>query len=124
MNDAVQKQEKPANILIGLVTFGVIFFAVWYGFDRWTGHKVASDAIEKYEIAQRNGDRSAACFQAGVAAASYLSAKEENAYMTWRVTEFKTCGSAIPDECMKRYDLSSSKGEALPRPEFCRRINP
>lgn len=31
---------------------------------------------------------------------------------------------SIPDECLKRYDLSSPKGGELPRSEFCRQINP
>lgn len=32
--------------------------------------------------------------------------------------------SSMPDECLKRYDLSSPKGGEIPRSEFCKRINP
>lgn len=114
-------QERPlAKLIIFLIAFPILFF----GFNWWTNHKVSTDAIDKYEIALRNGDKSTACFQAGVAAASYLSAKNEAAYLNWRVTEFKACGNRIPDECLKRYDLSSTRGGELPRSEFCRRINP
>lgn len=92
MNEALQKQVKPTNVLANLVIYVMLFAAAWYGFSWWTNHKVSSDAAEKYEIAQRNGDRSTACFQAGVAAASYLSAKDEEAYKKWRLVEAQACG--------------------------------
>lgn len=31
---------------------------------------------------------------------------------------------AIPDECLKRYDLSKPTGGELPRPEHCKKLNP
>lgn len=92
MNETVQNQARPANVLASLVIYGALFAGLWYAFTWWTNHKVSTDAVDKYEIAQRNGDRSTACFQAGVAAASYLSAKDEESYKKWRVLQSQACG--------------------------------
>jgi hypothetical protein len=32
--------------------------------------------------------------------------------------------TAVPDECLKRYDLSGATGGELPRPEHCKKLNP
>lgn len=82
---------KTNNLFFNLAIYAVVFAALWLGIMWFTNHKVAGDAVDKYEIALRNGDRSTACFEAGVAAASFLSAKDEASYKKWRLLETHTC---------------------------------
>lgn len=91
MSDAVQTKTKPGNLFANLAVYALLLAAGWYAFNWWINDKVSSDAAEKYEIALRNGDSGTACFQAGVAAASYLSAKNEESYRKWRLIEAQSC---------------------------------
>jgi hypothetical protein len=56
--------------------------------------KVASDAVEQYEIAKRGGTAMDRCVQAGMVAAAYLQAKDEDNYTTWKATEGADCATA------------------------------
>jgi hypothetical protein len=57
--------------------------------------KVATDAVEQYEMVQRNkGSAMDLCAQAGLVSAAYLQAKDEEHYRTWKATEKKHCASA------------------------------
>ena len=91
MTEAVQTQGRAGNPLVKLAIYGVVFVSLWYGITWWNNHKVAGDAVDKFEIAQRNGDKPTACFQAGLAASAFLSAKDEAEYKKWRQTEAATC---------------------------------
>ena len=56
--------------------------------------KVASDAVEQYNIAKRKGSAMDACVQAGMVAAAYLQAKDEAKYGAWLKTKKGDCTSA------------------------------
>ncbi|MGB5819839.1 MAG: hypothetical protein WBG90_10175 [Saonia sp.] len=49
--------------------------------------KVAEDAIKQYEIAKRNGYAIDAYVQAGLVAASFLQADDEENYRKWKQIE-------------------------------------
>lgn len=118
------KPNSGRDVFIGAVVILLIFVGLYYSFSWWTHRQVIQDATEKYEIALRHGDKNTACFEAGAVVAGYLSAKNEQAYAKWRVIQHQACGSRIPDECLKRYDLTGRIGVELPRSEFCKQINP
>lgn len=46
--------------------------------------QVAEAAVAEYDIALRNGDKTKACFRAGMAASAYLSARAEGDYRKWQ----------------------------------------
>ncbi|MDZ4307359.1 hypothetical protein [Allopontixanthobacter sp.] len=58
-------------------------------------HKqVAQDATDQYDIAKRQGDLIQICVQAGLVAASYLQAKDEANYNSWKLIEDADCAKA------------------------------
>ena len=56
--------------------------------------KVAEDAVEQYEIAERQGDPMQICVQAGFVSAAYLQAKDESNYNYWKSIERMRCTAA------------------------------
>ena len=50
-------------------------------------NKVANDAVEKYEIVARQGDKTQMYVQAGMCAAAFLQAKDEANYDKWKAIE-------------------------------------
>lgn len=56
--------------------------------------KVATDAVDKYGIAKRNGSPIDICVQAGFVTAAYLQAKDEANYQRWKQTEKTDCSKA------------------------------
>ena len=56
--------------------------------------QVAKDAIQQYEIAERQGDKIQICVQAGLVSAAYLQAKDEANYQTWKEVERADCSRA------------------------------
>lgn len=54
-------------------------------------NKVASDAVDQYRIAEREGDKMQICAQAGMVAAAFLQAKNESEYDQWKATEHAKC---------------------------------
>ena len=58
-----------------------------------TYEKAASDAVDQYNIARRNGKPIDQCVQARVVAAAYLQAKDEDNYKIWKETEATDCGA-------------------------------
>ena len=56
-------------------------------------NKVARDAVQEYEIAQRNGKPMDVCVHRFVSAA-YLQAKDEPNYQRWKQTETADCAKA------------------------------
>lgn len=91
MSETLEVKKPPVNVLANIAVYLALFVGLWFGFNWWTNHKVASDAQDKYEMALSNNDKPTACFQAGVVASSYLSAKDEEAYKKWQAIEMKTC---------------------------------
>ena len=57
-------------------------------------NQVASDFVEQYNIAKRQGDAIQICVQAGIVSAAYLQAKDESNYQTWKMTEAEDCKAA------------------------------
>lgn len=56
--------------------------------------KVANDAVDQYQIAKRSGTATDRCVHAGMVAAAYLQAKDEENYRVWKRTESTDCRSA------------------------------
>jgi hypothetical protein len=56
--------------------------------------KVASDAVQQYRIAERQGDKIQICVQAGLVSATYLQAQDESSYRTWKDIEKAVCRQA------------------------------
>ncbi len=56
--------------------------------------KVATDAVQQYNIAKRQGDPVQICVQAGLVSAAYLQAKDEANYQVWKATERNDCRRA------------------------------
>jgi len=57
-------------------------------------NKVATDAVQQYEIAKRQGDPMQTCVQAGMVSAAFLQAKDEASYTRWKATEQADCARA------------------------------
>ena len=60
--------------------------------------KAASDVVEQYEIAKRQGDKMMICAQASVVSAVYLQAKDEAKYNEWKAVEKTDCKAAGIDK--------------------------
>lgn len=56
--------------------------------------KVASDAVEQYEMVAKSGTTIDKCVYAGLASAAYLQAKNESEYSTWKAIEKLNCANA------------------------------
>jgi len=67
---------------------------VWYFFLGGIQGSVASDFEEQYEVAKRGGDSIQMCVHAGIVAAAYLQAKDEQSYRRWQETERTDCRAA------------------------------
>lgn len=57
-------------------------------------NQVATDAVNQYQIAKRQGDLIPLCVQAGMVSAAYLQAKDEPNYREWKETESYDCERA------------------------------
>lgn len=54
----------------------------------------ALDAVSQYYMAERHGTPIDVCLQAGIAAASWLQAKDEAQYIKWKNVEAVKCEAA------------------------------
>ncbi len=87
-----------------LVIYGMVSCVAYYGdggFEKQVNqnmaqitNKVATDAVQQYEIAKRQGDPIQICVQAGFVSAAYLQAKDEVNYQAWKATERGDCRRA------------------------------
>lgn len=50
-------------------------------------NQVATDAVKQYEIAKKNGSAMDAYVQAGIVAAAFLQANDEENYKKWKAIE-------------------------------------
>lgn len=82
------------GIIIFIALLGICFFLFGGGKDaiveseiQKVHNKVASDAVEQYNIAVRQGDKSMIYVQAGLVSAAYLQAKDEANYNKWKEIE-------------------------------------
>ena len=100
--------NKEASHLSGSQVLGALVLAgiaIWWfsggGFDSQVASdmakiedQVATDAVNQYNIAKRQGDPIQICVQAGMVSAAYLQAKDESNYQTWKRTEAEDCKRA------------------------------
>lgn len=56
--------------------------------------KVADDAVKQYNIASAGGTTIDRCVQAGMVAAAYLQAQNQESYNRWKTTEATDCKAA------------------------------
>src|ERR1019366_5331162 len=56
--------------------------------------KVASDAVDQYQITAKSGGPMDRCVQAGMVSAAFLQAKNDAQYSTWKKIERKDCKAA------------------------------
>jgi predicted RNA-binding Zn-ribbon protein involved in translation (DUF1610 family) len=57
-------------------------------------NQVATDAVNQYQIAKRQGNPIQICVQAGFVSAAYLQAKDEPNYQQWKKTQSEDCRRA------------------------------
>lgn len=95
------KSSYALSATLALVAFGLAWYLIGGGLEKHAAQnleeiriKVAADAVERYEIAKRNGTPIDACVQAGIVTAAYLQAKDEANYRMWKVTEDAECAYA------------------------------
>ena len=100
--------NKEAGYLSGGQVIGALLvagIALWWvvggGFDSQVASdmakiegQVATDAVDQYNIAKRQGDPIQICVQAGMVTAAYLQAKDEANYQTWKRAEAQDCERA------------------------------
>ena len=56
--------------------------------------QVATDAVDQYNIAKRQGDEIQICVQASLVSAAYLQAEDEPNYRRWKAVEDVDCAAA------------------------------
>lgn len=93
-----QKKNGYQPIIGIIVALGLAWFFFGGGLEKQAAKnmadihsQVASDAVQQYEIAKRQGDRIQICVQAGLVSAAYLQAKDEPNYQRWKQTESEDC---------------------------------
>ena len=92
-------QTDIGKIIGGVVSAG---FLVWM-FSGGVEKKVANDAIEQYNVARRVGDKTQVCVHAGLVAAAFLQAKDENKYREWHEIEQRDC-EASREESRRQFE--------------------
>ncbi len=101
--DVMQKEKEVKMTpnqkrlwFIGAIVIAFLTFIHWYTTRNVENiyQQVASDAVQQYEIAKRNGSKMDACVHAGIVAAAYLQAKNEMSYQQWKRIESTDCSSA------------------------------
>jgi hypothetical protein len=95
MDNTKQDSSKAIRGIIGIVIFlGILWFFFGGGLEHKAAsdmqkieNQVAEDAVKQYEIAKRQGDKTQIYVQAGMVAAAYLQAKDEENYKKWKDIE-------------------------------------
>ena len=92
----VRSQTKATglNAVRALISLGVAIFGLYYFLGGGVENKVATDAVDEYNIAKRHGDSMDVCVHAGLVVAAYLQAKDESAYSHWKNIENADCAAA------------------------------
>jgi len=80
---------------------GLLWFFAGGGLDKQVakdmqkiGDQVATDAVNQYQIAKRQGDPIQICVQAGFVSAAYLQVKDEPNYQQWKKIQSEDCRRA------------------------------
>jgi hypothetical protein len=89
-----KKQSVVGGIVGIIIAIGVIWFYFGGGLEKQAAkdmqkieNQVAADAVKQYEIAKKNGSAMDAYVHAGLVAAAYLQAKDEENYKKWKEIE-------------------------------------
>ncbi len=102
-------QPAKPNPVAAIIILAISVGTVWYLLGGGVENKVANDAVKEYEITQRDGTKMDACVHAGLVAAAYLQAKDEDKYREWKATEKAglRCGrdaeNALRTECFEEF---------------------
>jgi hypothetical protein len=80
-NNAVQQSLRA------LIAVALVLGSIWYFYGGGVEQQVAQDQIKQYEIAKRSGTAIDAAASAGVVAAVYLQAHDEENYRKWKSIE-------------------------------------
>ena len=102
MPDEQKKKTSGASAVLAVVVFGgLAWFYFGGGLEQQTANrmddiykKVASDAVDQYNITKRNGTAIDTCVHAGLVSAAYLQGKDEANYKIWKATEAADCKAA------------------------------
>ena len=100
--DAAKKNNSVAGGILALVLFGGFGWYFWGGGLQQQAstnldqikQQVASDSVQQYNIAKRDGTKMDACVQAGLVTAAYLQAQDESSYQQWKQIESADCSAA------------------------------
>lgn len=89
---AIQKEESPIkkkkiNSLVFILLFVVLYFAQSF----LINHKVTNDFSDQYNLSVKGGDKMEICVHAGLVAAAYNQAKDEENYLKWKKIEKDDC---------------------------------
>ena len=97
-NIHLSARQVIASIVLGGC---LIWFLAGGGFEKQASNQmqkihnqVADDAVSRYEIAKREGNKIQVCVQAGFVSAAYLQAKDETNYQQWKQIEIADCKKA------------------------------
>jgi hypothetical protein len=101
----IANQNGGNNAVKGIISLCVLVGGAWFffggGLEQQASHdmsniekKVATDAVEEYRIAERSGTQIDRCVHAGLVAAAYIQAKDEENYRVWKRTERTDCDAA------------------------------
>lgn len=89
--------KKTLKIIVGVI-FAFVLLGYFFGGGieeqaardlQKIENQVAADAVKQYEIAKRSGSAMDAYVQAGMAAAAFLQANDEENYKKWKDIEAK-----------------------------------
>ncbi len=96
-------RHQSISRVVGSVIFAglLLWFYVGGGWEQETAKQLKSihiqvvrDAIDQYKIAQKQGDPTTICVQAGYVSATLLQAKLEEEFIKWKATEKAVCRAA------------------------------
>jgi hypothetical protein len=93
---------RKRSALGGIVSLISAIAIAWYffggGLESQADHdlqhieaKVATDAVKEYRMAVSSGDRTDICVHAGLVAAAYQQAHDEEDYLEWKKQEKSDC---------------------------------
>ena len=105
MNEDKKSEENKKKNKTAIVVLVIFVFIILYIFGGSTEKqtastmndiykKVSADAVDQYNIANRQGDKIQICVQAGLVSAAYLPEKNESSYQNWKAIQKTDCQRA------------------------------
>jgi hypothetical protein len=85
--------KGPAAVA-AIIVVPLAAVAVWFMLQGGINQKVANDSIDQYNIAKQQGNKIQICLSAGLVAAAFLQAKDDENYRIWMNTETSDCTAA------------------------------